>query len=60
MFNYLKKKFRNIKKLPNFLFIIPVSAVKLAKTCMRTEVIDPNKCIDTGKFPFITVTWHNR
>jgi lysophospholipid acyltransferase (LPLAT)-like uncharacterized protein len=60
MLKYLKKKFRNIKKLPNFLFIIPVSAVKLSKLCMRTELVDPFKCIDPDKFPFITVTWHNR
>ncbi len=60
MFKYLKKKFRNIRKLPTFLFILPVSLIKLSKMCMRTEVIDPNSCIDPEKFPFITVTWHNR
>jgi len=27
---------------------------------MKTEVVDPNKCVDPEKFPFITVTWHNR
>ena len=60
MLKYLKKKFRNIKKLPNFLFMIPVSAVKLAKICMRTEVIDPHRHVDPEKFPYISVTWHNR
>jgi hypothetical protein len=60
MFKHLKKKFRKIRKLPNFLFFLPVSFIKLSKICMRTEVIDPDKCIDPEKFPFITVTWHNR
>jgi lysophospholipid acyltransferase (LPLAT)-like uncharacterized protein len=60
MVKYLKKKFRNIRKLPTFLFFLPVSFIKLSKICMRTEVVDPHKYIDIGKFPYISVTWHNR
>jgi lysophospholipid acyltransferase (LPLAT)-like uncharacterized protein len=60
MLKLLKKRFRNIKKLPNFLFIIPVYTIRFAKLLMRTEVSDPHKCVDPEKFPFITVTWHNR
>jgi hypothetical protein len=60
MFKYLKKKFRNIKKLPSFLFFLPVLFIKLSKICMRTEVIDPHKHVCPEKFPYISVTWHNR
>ena len=56
----LKKKFRQIKKLPTWLFIPPVYFIKFMKFCMRTEIRDPNSCMNTETYPYITITWHNR
>ena len=60
MLDLLKKRFRKIKKLPDFLFLPIVCIVKLMKLFMRSETLDPFNCLDNSKFPFITVTWHNR
>ena len=56
----LKKKFRQIKKLPTWLFIPPVLLLRFMKLCMRTEIVDPNGCMDVKTYPYITITWHNR
>lgn len=56
----LKKRFRKIKKLPTWLFIPPVLFIKFMKFCMKTEIHDPFNSMNPEKFPFITVTWHNR
>jgi lysophospholipid acyltransferase (LPLAT)-like uncharacterized protein len=56
----LKKKFRNIRKLPTWLFIPIVLLIKLMKFLMRTEVIDPHERLRLDKYPYITITWHNR
>jgi lysophospholipid acyltransferase (LPLAT)-like uncharacterized protein len=56
----LKKKFRKIKKLPSWLFIPLVFFIRFMKFCMRIEIQDPNGCMDTDTYPYITVTWHNR
>jgi len=37
-----------------------VFMIRFMKFCMRTEIVDPNGCMDTERYPFITVTWHNR
>ena len=56
----LKKKFRQIKKLPTWLFIPPVLLVRTMKLFMRTEIVDPHDYINPEKYPYISVTWHNR
>ena len=56
----LKKKFRQIKKLPTWLFIPPVLFVRIMKLFMRTEIIDPKDHINPEKYPYISITWHNR
>ena len=55
-----KKKFRNIQKLPTWIFLPPALLLKFMKMfILRTEYIDPNNYIQnaTGN---VTVTWHNR
>jgi lysophospholipid acyltransferase (LPLAT)-like uncharacterized protein len=55
----LKKKFRQVKKLPSWVYTPPAVMLRLLKKMMREEVSDPNNYINTLK-PAITVTWHNR
>ncbi len=56
----LKKKFRQIQKLPDWLFIPPALLIKFLKTfIMRTKVIDPLNLIENAR-GHVTVTWHNR
>ena len=55
-----KKKFRNIKKLPTWIFLPPALLLKFMKTfILRTEYIDPNNYLKEAK-GCIAVTWHNR
>ena len=54
------RKLLKIKKPPIWLFIPMVLFIKLMKFCMNTHIQDPNKCMDTSTYPYITVTWHNR
>jgi lysophospholipid acyltransferase (LPLAT)-like uncharacterized protein len=55
-----KKKFRSIKKLPDWLFLPPALLLKFLKTfCMRTTIEDPNNYTENARSA-ITVTWHNR
>ena len=56
----LKQRFRDLKKLPDWLFILPAFIIKTLRILMRTEINDPFKHLDTSEFPVITVTWHNR
>ena len=56
----LKKRFRKIKKLPIWIFIPVVLLIRFMKICMRTEICDPNRCLDPETYPYITITWHNR
>ena len=56
---FLKKKFRNIKKFPTWLFWFPAMLLKICKLMMRTEIHDPHGHI-TGDRAVVTVTWHNR
>ncbi len=55
----LKKKFRNIKKFPTWIFWFPATFLKTMKFLMRTEVVDPHRYIE-GMENVVTVTWHNR
>lgn len=56
----LKQKFRDIKKLPDWVFFLPAKLISLMKFLMRTEVVDPFGEIAKKSPPAITVTWHNR
>lgn len=54
-----KKKFRNIKKLPGWLFWFPAGLLKLLKLTHRTRIIDPYGHIDRPDGGVVTA-WHNR
>ncbi len=55
----LKKKFRNIKKFPTWIFWFPATLMKTMKACMRFKIVDPHEQT-YRKAPAVTVTWHNR
>ena len=56
----LKKKFRQVKKLPTWLFWFPAALMKIAfRLFYRFKLIDPhNFCADPESI--IGITWHNR
>lgn len=57
---FFKKKFRNIQKLPTWIFLPPALLLKFMKTfVMRTEYIDPNNYLKEAE-GCVSVTWHNR
>lgn len=60
MLKPLKKKFRQIKKLPSWVYYPPALMVSAAKSFMRLKLVDPTGSMDMAKLPYITVTWHNR
>lgn len=58
--NLLKKKFRKVKKLPDWLFVPPALLLRCFKRfLLRTEVSGPYHLVESSD-SFITVTWHNR
>ena len=56
----LKQKFREIKKLPDFLFYIPAKLISFLRYVMRTEVIDPEGFVSSEDAPAVAICWHNR
>ncbi len=54
-----KKKFRNIKKFPTWIFWFPATLMKTMKFCMRFKMVDPHESTHR-KDPVVTVAWHNR
>ncbi len=56
----LWKKYRKIKKLPNWFYFVPAQLVRFIVLCMRPRFVDPSGAVDLDKLPYITVTWHNR
>lgn len=56
----LKERFREIKKLPDWLFYIPAKLIFLLRFLMRHEVIDPEKFSGSRNAPAVAVIWHNR
>lgn len=57
---FLKKKFREVKKLPTWIYWLPARLLQLyVRTCFRVRIVDPNRYIDcaTGS---VSVSWHNR
>ena len=56
----VKKKFRSIKKLPNWIFFILMLLIKCMVRCFyRVRIEDPYNYIDS-KENFVVVIWHNR
>ena len=56
----LKQYFRQIKKLPGWVYAPPAAIIKTLRHVMRTELKDPNGHIQSRPLPVVTVTWHNR
>ena len=56
----LKQKFRQLKKLPTWIYWFPATLMKLSfKLLYRYELIDPNNlAADPRKL--VAITWHNR
>lgn len=56
----LKKKFRNIKKLPTWIFFFPALLLKISRAfLLKVKFDDPNNYVNEAR-GFVTVTWHNR
>ena len=56
----LIEKFRQIRKLPDFLFFLPAKIIFLLRYVMRHEIVDPHKYIGAKKAPAVILIWHNR
>ncbi len=57
---YIKQKFRDTKKLPDWIFVILAGILRLLRRIFfRIEVIDPDDLIHKSR-QLVTVTWHNR
>ena len=56
----LKHQFRQVKKLPGWLYIPPALLLRFLKFCMRTGYKDPNNMLGTEIYPRIALVWHNR
>lgn len=54
-----KKKFRNIKKLPNWVYIFPEMLLRSWLFTCRVKIHDPNNTI-TDPTPVVGLLWHNR
>lgn len=56
----LKKKFREIKKFPDWIFFLPAMLSKIILRCFfRFELIDKHDAVNTAR-GVIGVAWHNR
>lgn len=56
----IKKKFRQIKKLPSWIYTPPAVLLRTWKWISPTKVDDPHNVLDVEKLPYIGLTWHNR
>ena len=57
---YFKQKFRDTKKLTDWIFVILAGILRFMRFCFfRVEVIDPDDLIHKGE-RLVGVTWHNR
>ncbi len=58
---FIKKRFRSIKKWPDWLFFFPALTVKALCFLTRVRIVDPHASLDyAAENPAISVTWHNR
>jgi lysophospholipid acyltransferase (LPLAT)-like uncharacterized protein len=56
----LKKKFRSVKKLPDWIFVLPALLMKLIFKCFfRFELIDKDGSVERAR-GYIGMAWHNR
>ncbi|MBQ9087326.1 MAG: lysophospholipid acyltransferase family protein [Lentisphaeria bacterium] len=56
----LKKKFRSVKKLPDWIFVLPALLMKFIFKCFfRFELIDKNGSVERAR-GYIGMAWHNR
>lgn len=56
----LKRKFRSVKKLPDWIFILPALLMKFIFKCFfRFELIDKNGSVERAR-GYIGMAWHNR
>ena len=55
-----KTRFRDIKKLPDWIYWFPSRFLMFLRFIMRTEIVDPNNLLKLQPPPTVTVTWHNR
>ena len=58
--NALKKKFRDIKKFPDWIFVPIVLLFRGYKYLMRRKIIDRVGCMEKQEPPAIALVWHNR
>lgn len=56
----LKQQFRQIKKLPGWIYYPAVWLLYGYKLLMRTEISDPGGYLKSQPPPAVTITWHNR
>ena len=57
---YFKQKFRDTKKLPDWIFVILAGFIRFMRFCFyRVEIIDPDGLIGKAE-RVVGVTWHNR
>lgn len=58
--SYFKKKFRNIKKFPRWIYWLPAQTMRFFYYCtMRRRIDDPNNIINAD-YQMIGLAWHNR
>ena len=56
----LKKKFRNIKKFPDWIYFFPALLMKVIFKCLyRFELVDKHDAVNNAR-GCIGITWHNR
>ncbi len=58
--NFLTYRFRQIKKLPGFIFWLAAKILLGLRYIMRTEIIDDSRTLQTKDPPAIGILWHNR
>ena len=57
---FLKKKFREKKKFPNWIYIFPAFFIRIYyRFFFRHEIIDPHDMVHESR-GVVAVTWHNR
>ena len=58
--NFLTYRFRQIKKLPGWIFWLAAKILVGIRHLMRTEIIDDSNMIQARNPPAIGLLWHNR
>ena len=58
--NFLTYRFRQIKKLPGWIFWLAAKILFGIRYLMRTEIIDDNNTLQAKELPAIGILWHNR